>query len=321
MSTTLFPLIEQYVGGRRRRGEINRHTAKNLRYQLHTLDKSFGRRPMEQFKRRAIERWMETTGHLAPETRRNLLGAVKAFSRWLVEEGVIEADPTEKIPRIRRPRTVPRALPSADVGQLLDVAPDQRARLIVALMVGCGLRCIEVSRLNIEDYDPAARTLSIEGKGGHQRVLPVPGFVHHELSGYLNVAGIPKGGPLIRAERPPYRGLAAETISLYVSRWFEEAGIKHGPYNGRSAHALRHTCASDVLDGGADLRTVQELLGHAELSSTAIYLRRAHIGQLREAMEGRDYGPVCDNSGSEVEPVTSSSGEPDDSPDEVDGLA
>lgn len=289
MTTTLFPLIEQYVGGRRRRGEINRRTAKNLSYQLHTLDSSFGRRPLDQLKRRAIERWMETTGHLAPETRRNLLGAVRGFSRWLVEEGVIDEDPTEAIPRIRRPRTVPRALPSADVSRLLAAAPDQRARLIVALMVGCGLRCIEVSRLDIQDYDHAARTLSIEGKGGHQRVLPVPDFVHHELTGYLNVVGIPMGGPLIRAERPPYRRLTEGTISLYVSRWFEAAGIKHGPYNGRSAHALRHTCASDVLDGGADLRTVQELLGHAELSSTAIYLRRAHIGQLREAMEGRDY--------------------------------
>lgn len=290
--TTLFPLIEQYVGGRRRRGEVSARTAKNLRCHLYSLDRSFGNRPLVQLRRRAIDRWLETIGDHAPNTRRNMLGNVRGFCRWLEEQGHVAADPTEGVPRIRRPRTVPRALPALDVAHLLAACPDQRARLIVALMAGCGLRCIEVSRLSIEDYDPAARTVSLTGKGGHQRVLPVPDFVHHELSGYLNVAGIPMGGPLIRSERVPYRGLSATTISTYVSRWFEAAGIKHGRWNGRSAHALRHTCASDVLDGGADLRTVQEMLGHEQLSSTAIYLRRAHIGQLREAMEGRDYSLV-----------------------------
>jgi site-specific recombinase XerD len=289
MTTTLHPLADRYVFGRRKRGEVAAKTARNMECHLNSLARSFGKRPLEQFTKRAIERWLETIGEHAPQTRRNMLGTVRGFCRWLVEEGIITSDPCDKVPRIRRPRTVPRALPAADVAQLLAACPDQRARLIVALMVGCGLRCIEVARLNIQDYDPAARTLSLTGKGGHQRVLPIPDFVHHELTGYLNVAGIPMGGPVIRSSRIASQGLSACTISTYVSRWFQAAGIKHGPWNGRSAHALRHTAASDVLDGGADLRVVQEMLGHEQLSSTAIYLRRAHIGQLREAMEGRDY--------------------------------
>ncbi len=288
MSTTLWPLAHQYVLGRQRRAEVNSRTAGNMIGHLTSLDRSFGRRPMSQLNRRAIERWLETIGTRAPETRRNMLGTVRGFCRWLVREGVVDEDPCKDVARIRRPRTVPRAMPSADVGQLIDACPDQRARAIVALMVGCGLRCIEVSRLLIQDVDPAARTISVVGKGDHERVLPIPSFVHREVMDYLNVVGVPAGGPLIRAHRTP-AGLSAGTISTYVSRWMDDAGIKHGPYNGRSAHALRHTCASDVLDGGADLRTVQELLGHAQLSSTAIYLRRAHIGQLRDAMEGREY--------------------------------
>lgn len=286
---TLYSYTHEYLTGRRRRGEISTRTEKNMRSHLSSLERSFGRRPLDQLKRRAIERWLESVGELAPQTRRNMLGTVRSFCRWLVEEGVIDADPCAKVPRIRRPRTVPRALPTKDVGELLDALPDQRARAIVTLMVGCGLRCIEVARLTVPDFDPAARTLSITGKGGHERVLPIPEFVYVELRRYLDQVGVRLGGPLIQSSTNPSAGLSECTISTYVSRWFEAAGIKHGRWNGRSAHALRHTCASDVLDGGADLRTVQELLGHAQLSSTAIYLRRAHIGQLREAMEGRDY--------------------------------
>lgn len=287
--TTLYPYAYRYVEGRRKRGELARRTADGYLSDLANFADSFGNRPLEQLKRRAVERWQESHGHLAVETRRNMLGRVRMFCRWLVEEEVISRDPTEKIPAIRRPRSTPRAMPTGDVAQLLASCGDRRARVIVALMVECGLRCVEVSRLTMQDFDPAAKTLFVVGKGGHERALPIPSFTFSEIMGYLDEVGVTLGGPLIRASRPPYGPLAPGTISTYVSRWMVDAGVKRGAYNGRSAHALRHTAASDVLDNGADLRVVQEMLGHAHLSSTAIYLRRASIGQLREAMEGRDY--------------------------------
>jgi site-specific recombinase XerD len=288
--STLTTYTTTYIGERRRRGEITARTAKGLRYALDSLDVSFGNRPLTQLTPRAIERWLETVGHLAPSTRRNHLGAARGFCRYLVARDLIAEDPTAHVARIRQPRSVPRALSPADVGRLWLALPDERARAIVALMVWCGLRCVEVARLQVTDYDPVAGTIRVVGKGMHERELPVPVETRAVIDRYLASVGGVMSGPLIRSSRIPSRGLSEATISTYVSRWMETAGLKVGRWDGRSAHALRHTCASDVLDVCGDLRVVQEMLGHAHLSSTAIYLRRAGIGRLREAMDGRDYG-------------------------------
>lgn len=287
--TTLSRYTTTYVAGRRARGEIGAGTAANHRYSLDSLDLSFGSRPISQLTPRAIEHWLETVGHLSPATRRNHLSTVRGFCRWMVREGHLATDPTKEVATIRQPRSVPRAMPKADVARLWRVLPDDRAKVIVSLMLGCGLRCVEVSRLETTDYDPDAGTIIVVGKGGHQRILPVPGAVARAVDRYIAETGGATSGPLVRSSRIRSRGLSAETISTYVSRWMEAAGIKHGRWDGRSAHALRHTAASDVLDACRDLRIVQAMLGHEHLSTTAIYLRRADLSQMRHAMEGRDY--------------------------------
>lgn len=287
---TLTHHIGAYIGGRRKRGELTPRTARNIRQHLDGLDVAFGHRPLNQLGHRAVERWMESLGHLAPTTRRLHLSSVRCFCRWLVDQQHLDDDPTRKIPTVRVPRSAPRAMGMTDLGHLVGVMPDARAKAIVALMLGCGLRCVEVSRLQIADWDPDRRLVDVIGKGGHRRTLPVPDETHRAVERYLGsigAAGV--HGPLIRAERVGVRGLSPTTISTYVSRWMAAAGIKTGPYDGRSAHALRHTAASDVLDSCGDLRIVQEMLGHQHLSTTSIYLRRANLGQMREAMEGRSY--------------------------------
>jgi site-specific recombinase XerD len=119
-------------------------------------------------------------------------------------------------------------------------------------------------------------------------LLPVTTALARVLDDWSAVAGV-GAGPLVRQERRRNERLSAETISTYVSRWMRTAGLKRSRWDGRSAHALRHTAASDVLDACHDLRVVQAMLGHEHLSSTSIYLRRASLGQMREAMEGRGY--------------------------------
>lgn len=285
---TLEPLSRRYLDERARRSEIGGNTLRNQRSILASFTREFGNRPPERLTRRFIERWLGTIGHLAPSTRRYQLSTVRVFCRWLIERGVIDRDPTDGLAPIRQPRAVPRALNPADVAALLRALPDQRARAIVWLMVGCGLRCCEVSRLTVSDYDPHSRTITVIGKGSHERVLPVPARVAREVDRYLDETGVVTG-PLIRGAYNPSAGIGADTISKYVSRWMGDAGIKHNRRDGRSAHALRHTAASDVLDRGADLRVVQAMLGHQHLNTTSIYLRRANLGQLRAAMEGRDY--------------------------------
>lgn len=100
-------------------------------------------------------------------------------------------------------------------------------------------------------------------------------------------------GPMIRSTTPPFPALSLSALSHYMATWMYEAGIKHAPRDGVSGHALRHTAASDVLDNCQDLRVVQELLGHRSLQTSAVYLRRARIDTIRQAMEDRTYGTAA----------------------------
>lgn len=287
---TLTDLHVRYLAERIARGEIGARTAKGMRYSLRSFDRSFGARPLGQLKRRAVLRWLEQVGHLSPATRRNHLSAVRGFCRWLVNEGLIGEDPTAGIDRVRQPRSVPRALRHQDLARLFAALPDLRAQLIVTLMLEAGLRCVEVSRLDWEDWDPVAATITVRGKSGHERVLPVTTTLGRVLDAWSAEAGV-VAGPMVRQARRRNQRLSAETVSTYVSRWMSLAGLKRGRWDGVSAHALRHTAASDVLDACQDLRVVQAMLGHQHLATTSIYLRRASLGQMREAMEGRTYAP------------------------------
>lgn len=156
------------------------------------------------------------------------------------------------------------------------------------LMVGMGLRCVEVSRADVADFDPAACTLLVRGKAGHERVLPVPVDIAALVVGYLDEVGW-QAGPLVRPLSGQHRRVSEHTLSRRVADIMREALVKRRPHDGVSAHALRHTAASDVLDRCHDVRVVQQMLGHQSLATTQIYLRRASLDQLREAMEGRTY--------------------------------
>lgn len=286
---TLTPLIARYTADRLARGEISRETARAFRWSFVHLVESFGHRPIAQFGPKAIDRWLAKIGHLAPATRREYLSRVRGFAHWLISEGLIRTDPTLHVPPIRQPRTQPRTLTEAEVGRLFAVLPDARARAIVWLLVGVGCRCVEVSRLTVGDYDPQRRTILLVGKAGHERVLPVPAEAAEALDAYLGELGAP-GGPLIRSTTVPSAALCPKTIGTYVRRWLRAAGVKQGLLDGRSAHGLRRTAASDVMDRTGDIRVVQEMLGHARVETTArSYLRRVSMEQLREAMEGRSY--------------------------------
>lgn len=287
--STLRTFVLAYVSGRHNRGEINASTAATFRWTLAGFDDSFGDRPLNQLGPAAIDRWLESVGHLADSTRREYLSRVRSFCQWLHANGHIPTDPTAHVPPIRQARRAPRTLNTAQVAALIDVAPHARARAIIWLMVGCGCRCVEVARLQVEDYDPLDRSVTLRGKAGHERTIPVPEGTAAALDAYMDETGV-TAGPLIRSQLHPNRGISAKTISTYLRRMLREAGVKTRALDGRSAHALRRTCASDVLEYSGDLRAVQEMLGHQRLETTArAYLRPVTMQQLRSAMEGRHY--------------------------------
>ncbi len=280
-------VTEQYLEERVARRELSPMTARNQRSTLVGFVAAVGD-DLAAISVDDVGQWLAGIRKLSASTRRAHFSTVKTFLSWAVKEGVISTNPAAALRAPKQPRSVPRALTPINVARLLAVCIDRRAKAICSLMVGMGLRCAEVAYLEAGDWDQERGLMRIVGKGSHERVLPVPPEVAEALECYLEEWPA-SAGPLIRSYRQWGEGLTPDTISGMVSEWMRAAGIKRRARDGVAAHALRHTAASDVLDRCGDLRVVQQMLGHSQLATTSIYLRRAGLSQLREAMEGRRY--------------------------------
>jgi site-specific recombinase XerD len=279
---------KRYVAERQRRGEFAEETAAMARYVLGKMVDAVGwDTPVRSIDHKKLRSWWnELAG--TPSTVRNRLSTVRVFFQWCVDEGMLQRDPCVGFKAPREPQRVPKVLTPAQVGRLLRVARDARDVAVVMLMVHSGLRCGEVVRIQVEDLDAVDHLLVVRGKGARERVVPIPSEAWDAVEAYL--LELPAAsGPLIRSKLHDNRGLEARTLSGEVRKLCRLAGIKTRPLDGMSAHGLRRTCASDVLDRGANIRQVQELLGHSRLSSTERYLRRTTARELRPVVEGRTY--------------------------------
>ncbi len=283
MQVTLSDAVARYVRARRERQEVRPGTLRTMRYTLGTLADCAGADlPVSRIRRAHVERWLGRRD-LSPASRRSQLSIVRMFCEWAVTAGLLAKDPTVGIRIARQPRYMPRGLRLDQVQAVLAACPDTRSELVVLLMVQCGLRSCEVATIELGDIDFGDRVLLVrEGKGGHQRVLPIPGEAWDAIGRYLRARPVP-AGPLIRKERGR-GGVGAKYLSRYVSQLMHSAGVEAG------GHALRHTCAGDLLRSGVHLRNVQRVLGHESIATTERYLPWV-VGDLREAVEGRTYKP------------------------------
>lgn len=288
MTHTLDPLVVAYLAARQRRGELEAITIRGYRNHLFTFSASYGRRPLSQLGPRAVERYVEqlTTAGLAKSTQSQHLSTLRGFARWCVLERHVDRDWTLAAPRIRRPRQVPRDMETPHVEAIIKAARDSRERLIAWLWWGCALRCVEVARLQVDDYDPVSRLLHVTGKAKHERVVPVPAPVRSAMLAYLGDAGHTTGH-LVRRLTDGGGPVSPERISGIGQRLVRDAGVKVRRYDGRSAHGIRAAAASDLYDACADPLTVQEFLGHQNLQVTSIYLRRRKVEAVREAQDAR----------------------------------
>lgn len=284
---TLTAHIQTYMASRRALGIYGPKSQRVVAPRLHNFARHYGNRPINQLSPAAIERWLDTLNHLAVNTKACYLVSVRQFTGWLCETGHITTDPCVGIAAIRRTKATPRALPATSIALILAACRTDREQAMIWLGVGLGLRRMEIAQLRWEHYDDRAGLIEIRhSKHGSERVLPVPAEVAAALE---KLRGGGQSGPVIRSELDPSQPITVERVGLLMAKVMRRAGVKRAAYDGCSAHALRHTAASDVLDACQDLRTVQAMLGHQHLTSTAIYLRRASAGQIRSAMEGRSY--------------------------------
>lgn len=285
-STTL-----RYVTERRKLGEFSRSTARDVWYTLAQFSASAGEQlPVGRVTKRHVEKWM-LGRDVAPGTLRTEFSRVRSFCTWCVDHDLMRRDPCRGIRGPRRPRVKPRALDRDQISKVL-LEADERGRVCLLLMCQEGLRRSEVVGLTTDSVEVEKRLLFVTGKGGHERFLPLSDETAAAIEEYLAVHPAGPGMPLVRSYRYPTRPLHPGTLSQLVAGWMKSAGVKSRPRDGKSAHSLRHSCANDMLDAGAELRDVQEMLGHQLLSTTSVYAsRQAALGKLREAAAGRAYLP------------------------------
>jgi integrase/recombinase XerC len=220
------------------------------------------------------------TPRRAPSTVARALATWRSFSRFCVRRGVIAADPSAGLPFPRLPKRLPRTLPAAELAQALDrIAGDPSAprdRALLELAYSSGLRLSELVGLNHGDLDRGAHVVRVRGKGRKERIVPVGDAALATLDRYLATLAASPSGP--RAEEPLFPGRTGRLTGRTVQRVVRRRLARVANGLGVTPHALRHSFASHLLDRGADLRAIQELLGHASLATTQIY---THVSSSR----------------------------------------
>jgi site-specific recombinase XerD len=203
------------------------------------------------------------------------LAAIRSFYGALIRAGVVGANPADLVATPKRDRKLPRVLSRDEMQTLLDRIPtrtplEMRDRAMLELAYSCGLRAEEVVNLNTDSPDFDGERLRVEGKGGKTRFVPMGEPAQEALSRYLErgrraLVGAGSENALLVSKSG--RRLHPSDVRRRLQRWVREAAIA----GGISPHALRHSFATHLLEGGADLRSIQELLGHASLSTTQVY--------------------------------------------------
>jgi integrase/recombinase XerD len=234
---------------------------------------------------RHLETLERDDGHrqLAASSVARAVVAVRSFHRFCAREGFVERDPSQEVGAPRVPTGIPKALDEEEVDRLLHAVTGddplaQRDRALLELLYGTGIRISEAVGIDLDALDLDDGTLRVLGKGSKERLVPIGRGARDAVGGYLR-----DGRLALRRDRGGHRAGDADAVFLNarggrISRqscWaiVQRAGIRVGLDARLSPHVLRHSCATHMLDHGADLRVVQELLGHASISTTQVYTK------------------------------------------------
>jgi site-specific recombinase XerD len=222
----------------------------------------------------------------APATVARKLAAIRGLFDFLVRTERVGENPADLVSSPKREQKLPRVLTGEQARSLLERIPartplELRDRAMLELAYSCGLRCEEIVNLDVSSFDFETEQLRVFGKGSKERLLPVGEPAQRALRRYLErgrhaLATNPRETALFLSKSG--RRLSNSDVTRRLALWVREAALAAGV----SPHALRHSFATHLLEGGADLRTIQELLGHASISTTQVYTR-VDAARLREA--------------------------------------
>jgi len=230
---------------------------------------------------------------LAPRTRQRMLSAVRRMFAFAQSEGWLTEDPLEGISAVRAPRSLPKVLVPEETARLIGVCDDGtplglRDRAMLEILYGAGLRVSELVGLPLASVDRRGGLLRVIGKGRKERWVPIGETALEALEDYLEggrPALLQRHGGRSAAVFVTRRGgpMTRQNFFALIRKRALQADL---PTDKVSPHVLRHAFATDLLEGGADLRAIQAMLGHADLATTEIYTHVSR-GRLRETVEAR----------------------------------
>lgn len=293
----LDPLLERYLSELRIEGGLATNTLESYRRDLFRLQRYLKQHRLsigDPVPPQTIRSFLASLKHeaLAASSIARLLSAMRGWYRFLVRENLVEASPLRDMATVRRPVRLPKTLTQQEVTALLELpvrdrAEDQRDRVMLELLYAAGLRVSELVGLNLSQIDVTLGCVRVVGKGAKERVVPIG-----QIAGKMVVNYVEHVRPALlkgRSSRVLFisrrgRGLTRQAFWKLLLRRARRAGISK-PI---SPHMLRHSFATHLLEGGADLRVVQSMLGHADIATTQIY---THVEGSRLRQIHRRYFP------------------------------
>lgn len=211
----------------------------------------------------------------SPRSLARKLSSWRQYLQYLVQQGVIEHNPIAQLKAPKIPALLPKAVSAEPLNHTFNLAHkqqstnlDKRDLAIFELLYGCGLRLSEVQQLNLSDIKAEYQWLSIIGKGGKERQVPIGQTAKQALLHYLSIRQAPSHEPALFVSQQGKR-ISTRQIQKRLNSW----GILHQSTEHLHPHKLRHSYASHLLQSSGDIRAVQELLGHSSLSTTQIYTK------------------------------------------------
>ena len=220
-----------------------------------------------------LERYLKYIKNLESTTVAHKITSIKSYFNYNIKRGIVSVNPADKVSRPKLTKHLPEYLTEEEVGKLLDVevkSPyDYRNKTILELLYSSGIRISELVNIKTPNYDSEECLIRIMGKGSKERIVPLGDYAVNIMNDYMN-----NYRPLINKKHTDYVFInnRGDKISRqFIFKVIKKEALKKGIKKDISPHTLRHTFATHLLKNGADLRIIQELLGHENISTTQIY--------------------------------------------------
>lgn len=267
--------IEKFLNYLRVEKNASHHTLRNYRKDLELLREFLGETPWEKAEGLALRQFVasQRTENLSKATIARRVATIRSFYRFLFREGLITANPAAVLVRPKQERKLPAFLTMEDTRRLMEAPQGDawmvlRDKAILETLYSTGFRVSELVSLKVRDVDLIGGAARVIGKGRKERMVPLGSFSVTAIRRYLKAVGSGVESP----ERPLFhnrfhRGLTDRSVRRILNRYLQNLSMTQKI----SPHALRHSFATHLLDRGADLRSVQELLGHKSLTTTQVY--------------------------------------------------